>query len=147
MARRLIAAALMVAPFVFGAATGCSTPPTICKRPRTETPIPYTDGTTEHGVYMTSDWDGELLYYPAGAYYTLHHNLGERPRWWQCWLSFERDGVANGSVALAAGNEVELKAIDDTTLTVLNGTCIDFWLLCDVGGTGTETSTAASGMP
>ncbi len=137
MARRLIATALLAGPLLFGTATGCTNAPTICKRPRTDQPIPYTGGTTEHGVYMTSDWDGELLYYPGGSYYTLHHNLGERPRWWQCWLSFEKDGVASGSVAQAAGNEVELKALDENTLTVLNGTCIDFWLLCAVGGTGT----------
>ncbi|MBM4373864.1 MAG: hypothetical protein FJ095_02180 [Deltaproteobacteria bacterium] len=127
MARRLILAALLFA-------TGCgSPPPTICKRPLTDEPVPFKEGTIEDGVYMTSDWDGALLPFPGGTYYELHHGLGERPRWWTCWVSFAPNGVASGSVAQAAGNEVELKAIDGETLTVMNGTCVDFWLLCSAG--------------
>ncbi|MBM4356669.1 MAG: hypothetical protein FJ096_01020 [Deltaproteobacteria bacterium] len=134
MARRLIAASLALA------IAGCGgPPPTICKRPLTEEPVPYTQGTVEDGVYMTSDWNGAFLPFQGGSYYEIHHGLGEVPRWWQCYLSFESDGLGSGSVAQAAGNEVELKAIDDETLTVLNGTCVDFWLLCAVGGASAPT--------
>lgn len=129
MARGLSLVALLLAHASCG-----SQAPTICKRPLTDEPIPYTEGTLEDGVYMTSDWTGPLLPFQGGTYYRLHHGLGEIPRWWQCYLSFDADGIPNGSIAQAAGNEVELKAIDDETITILNGTCVDFWLLCAVGG-------------
>lgn len=136
MARRLIPGAAMLLIGAIGLACGDAAP-TICRRPATDEPIPYVEGTTENGVYMTSPWNGPLLHFPGGAYYAIRHGLGEIPRWWQCWVSFEPDGVDSGSLALAAGNEVEVKAIDDQTLTVLNGTCVEFWLVCAVGGSAT----------
>lgn len=107
-----------------------------CARPATEAPRAYTGGTVEDGVYMTSPWHGELLSFTGGAWYEIHHELGEVPQWFQFYLSFERDGLGSGSVAHAAGNQVEVKAIDDQTLTVLNGTCVDYWLLGVVGTGG-----------
>jgi hypothetical protein len=126
--------ARMIVVAMCAAVAGCGDAVSrLCDRPRTEQPVTFTQGTVEDGVYMSSDWDGELLAYRGGAYYRFEHRLGERPRWWQCYLSFERSGIASGSIALATGNQAELKAIDDKALTVLNGTCVDYWVLCTAG--------------
>lgn len=112
--------------------TGCVAPPIgteLCRRPETDEPIDYRGGDVDNGVYRSADPYGELLHFPGGAFYRIHHELGEQPRWWQFYVSFERDGLTSGSVALAAGNQAELKAIDDETLTVLNGSCAEYWLL------------------
>jgi len=106
---------------------------TACDRPATEEPWHYDEGSRDDGVYMTSGWYGELLYFPGGAHYRIHHRLGEVPHWFQFYLSFERDGLGSGSLAQAAGNQVEVKAIDDETITVINGSCVDYWLLGVVG--------------
>jgi hypothetical protein len=109
-----------------------------CARPATDEPTLYTGGNVEGGVYRTSPWDGELLFFPGGAWYQIEHRLGEVPDWFQFYLSFERDGLGSGSLAQAAGNQVEVKAIDNRTIEVLNGSCVDYWLLgvVGVGGDG-----------
>ncbi len=120
--------------------TGCVAPPIgteLCRRPETDEPIDYVGGDVENGVYRSADPYGELLHFPGGAFYRLHHELGEQPRWWQFYVSFERNGLTDGSVALAAGNQAELKAIDDETITVVNASCAEYWLLA-VAGTGDE---------
>ncbi len=114
-------------------ACGCATPPVVCDRPGTPEPVAYTGGTVEDGVYMSADWDGELLHFPGGAYFDLRHGLGERPRWWMVYLSFERDGLASGSVAAAAGNQAEVKSVNDESITLLNGSCADYWMLAVAG--------------
>jgi hypothetical protein len=100
-----------------------------CDRPATPEPLPYHGGTVEDGVYMSSPWDGELLFFPGGAWYDVYHQLGEVPQLLQFYLSFERNGVAEGSLAPASGNQVEIKAISDESVTVLNGSCVDYWLV------------------
>lgn len=104
-----------------------------CARPASEEPRLYTGGSVEDGVYMTSDWYGELLYFPGGAWYEIHHQLGEVPRWFEFYLSFERDGLGSASLAQASGNQAEIKEIDAESITVLNGSCADYWLLGVVG--------------
>jgi hypothetical protein len=128
------AAALLAA---FGAAAvlvGCGdmeNGPVVCDRPATEAPVAFHGGTVDldGGVYMTSGFDGELLHYPGGAYYQIFHQLGDVPTQWQVYLSFERDGVASGSIAEAAGNQAEVKAIDAESITVVNGSCSGYWML------------------
>lgn len=119
---------------------GCSTlseiGPETCDRPESAEPIDYRGGTVQDGVYMSADWYGELLAFPGGAYYRIHHELGEVPRWVEPLLSFERDGLGSGSVAPAAGNQVEIKAIDAETVTLVNGTCTDYYLLLIAGVEG-----------
>ncbi|MFP6686276.1 MAG: hypothetical protein VB934_16275 [Polyangiaceae bacterium] len=126
---------LLVITCVFGLCACGDALPITCARPATPDPIDYREGGTENDVYMSADWDGDLLFFSGGAHYRLFHQLGERPRWWQAYLSFERSGLGEASVALAAGNQVELKAIDHESLTVLNGSCADYWLLVVAGGT------------
>jgi hypothetical protein len=116
-------------------ALGCGDAlPVTCARPATAEAVAYRGGGVEADVYMSADWEGDLLFFPGGAYYEIYHGLGEKPRWWQAYLSFERDGLTSASVALAAGNQAELKAIDNQSLTLLNGSCADYWLLVAAGG-------------
>ena len=107
--------------------------PTVCARPNTEEPVDFRGGEVENGVFMSSAWDGEFLFFPGGAYYRIHHQLDAEPRWWHAYLSFERNGLSEGSVALAVGNQAELKGLDDESLTLLNGSCVDYWLLVVAG--------------
>jgi hypothetical protein len=116
---------------------GCSdldNGPVICPRPKTDEPLLYTGGSVENGVYMSSDWTGELLSFGGGAYWKIEHRLGDVPRSMEFWLSFDRDGVASGgTLTEASGNEVQLEAVTEESVTVLNGTCADFWLLAVIG--------------
>ncbi|MBW2454322.1 MAG: hypothetical protein JRI68_07420 [Deltaproteobacteria bacterium] len=117
--------------------------PTTCDRPESEDPLNYKEGGIVDGVYWTSDFavktgespivDGEPLHWPGGAYYRIHHGLGEMPDWFLFYLSFEPDGLTEGKVALAAGNQVEVESIDEETITIVNGTCGSYWLIGRVG--------------
>ena len=107
--------------------------PDICDRPATSEPVDYRGGAVTDGVYRSSEWDGDLLHFPPGAYYRVHHQLGSVPLWIELYLSCERHGLADGSVAPAAGNQVELKQVDADSVTVLGGTCTEYWLLVVAG--------------
>lgn len=119
--------------FAVPAALGCGnagiTSSTCDRSEQANPPALYSEGTVENGVYMSSAWDGEFLYFPGGMRYLIEHKLGTEPRFWQFYLSFDREGVKTGVVGLAAGNQAELRGIDDETLTVVNGSCVDYWLL------------------
>jgi hypothetical protein len=110
-------------------------------------PVKYTQGTIENGIYMTSSWEGEqqdgelgLLYFPGGMHYKLEHNLGEIPRFFAAYLSFDRYGTRDGgTIGLASGNQVELLSADATTMLVRNAECVDYWLIV-VAGAGVPPS-------
>lgn len=124
-----------------GCLTGCFAPPIgteTCRRPETDEPIDIAGGDVKNGVYMSADWHGELLNFPGGAHYRFRHQLGEEPRWWQVQLSFERDGLTSGSLAAAAGNQAQLQAIDDETITILNGSCVRYWMLLTAGASAQQ---------
>ncbi|MBI4700081.1 MAG: hypothetical protein HY744_02765 [Deltaproteobacteria bacterium] len=110
--------------------------PQICSRPESADPTAFKGGKVQGCVYQSAPWDGELLHFPGGAYYQIFHQLGVVPSWWLFYLSFERDGVTSGSISQAAGNEVEVKAIDAESITVLNGTCAEYWMLARIGAEG-----------
>lgn len=129
-------AALASGALALGALAGCGPDdynpgPETCDRSEEHNPpIRYTQGTVENGVYMTSDWDGELLHFPGGMHYELVHHLGETPRYFQAYLSFDRYGVADeGTIAVAQGNQVELVRVNDQAMVVRNAECVDYWLL------------------
>ncbi|WP_437548420.1 hypothetical protein WME97_00085 [Sorangium sp. So ce367] len=115
-------------------AAGCS--PNRCDRSEeANPPIEFVEATPEGGIYETSAPDGELLYFPGGMRYALKHHLGARPRWWQVYLSFERDGTkSGGTLAQAAGNQAEVPCVDDQHLIVVNGSCSEYWLRVVAGG-------------
>lgn len=105
-------------------------------------PILYTEGTVEDGVYMSAAWDTseatpqaerELLYFPGGMHYRIEHKLGETPRWWGAYLSFDRYGAESETLAPAAGNQTEVKDINAETLTIVNASCAEYWLLVVAG--------------
>ncbi len=98
-------------------------------------PVRYTEGTTSNGVYMSSPWAGELLWFPAGMRYELPHGLGQVPTSVDVWLSFAQCGTKTSTVARAAGNQAEVREIGPDKLVVVNGSCSDYWLLV-VAGTG-----------
>jgi hypothetical protein len=132
-------AALALSALLLGCGPDAYNPgPETCDRSEERNPpVLYTDGSTEDGVYMTSDWDGELLYFPGGMHYKLVHGLGSVPRFFQAYLSFDRHGTQDGgTIGLAAGNQVELVRADDKTMVVRNAECVDYWLLL-VAGSGT----------
>jgi hypothetical protein len=86
---------------------------------------------------MSSPWDGELLYFPGGMRYDIQHELDVEPRWWQLYLSFDRYGAKTGTLAHAAGNQAEVRDVDNKSLLVVNGSCVEYWLLV-VAGVGEE---------
>ncbi|HVY46920.1 MAG TPA: hypothetical protein VHB21_13625 [Minicystis sp.] len=142
MTRALALFALAPAALALG---GCDSFPLGCDRnPKDNPKIRYVGGTTEGGVYMTSPYDGPLLDFPGGIRYELVHQLGAKPAWIDAYLSFDRWGVrgeggnptgGGASVAPAAGNQVEIEAVDEHSIVVTNGACPEYWLLV-VAGTG-----------
>ncbi len=122
MARRLILLAFLV---------GCGDAvPSICARPASEQPVPYDQGMVQNGSYMTADWDGEWLHFGGGAFYEMHHHLGSKPRQISCYLSFERYGTTGRGSSAAAGNQVVIAAVDSESFTIVNATCVEFWIMC-----------------
>lgn len=141
-----------------GAALGCdqvaNIGPDICDRSESgNPPVVYKGGTVENGIYMSSAWDKDLLYFPGGMRYSIEHKLGDVPRFWQFYLSFDHDGTSTGVVSPAAGNQAELRGINDTMLEVVNGSCAEYWLLVVAGGaeiggpTAEEDSGAGEAAP
>ena len=114
--------------------------PETCDRSEAKNkPALYTGGTVENGVYMTSAWDGDLLFFPGGMHYDLRHDLGEVPRTFEAYLSFDRHGTRDGgTIGIASGNQVELVRIDKTDMVVRNAECVDYWLIV-VASAGTNS--------
>jgi hypothetical protein len=130
------AAILLVACAAIAAGSlGCGRGgPLTCDRTEEGNPIVrYTEGAVVDGVYMSSPWEGELLYFPGGMHYSLEHKLGKSPRWVTSYLSFDRDGTKASNLAQAAGNQVVILAVDDTAITLANDSCVDYWLLVTAG--------------
>jgi hypothetical protein len=92
-------------------------------------PVAYDQGTVTDGIYMSSPWTGPLIYFPGGMRLSIKHHLGAKPRTWNAYLSFDKNGTMSDTVAQATGNEVEVPYIDEDHIDVHNGTCSDFWLL------------------
>lgn len=141
-------AAFVGAALALLATTGCNEINKIgpnCERsPEANPPVRYVEGTVENGVYMSTPWDGGeqgLLWFPGGMRYELVHELGDTPRFVDLWLSFNRSGTDAGTLAPASGNQAELRTADADKLIVVNGSCIDYWLLV-VAGTGDATPEA-----
>jgi len=119
---------------LFVACTGCGNSPIgprICDRPATEEPIDVCEGFVEGNAFSSLTADGELLAFRGGAFYRMHHGLGVVPNYPRAFLSFTRfvDGQLEDelprSIAPAAGNQFEVKALTDEYIDFLNGTCDD----------------------
>lgn len=96
-------------------------------------PALYTEGTTENGVYISSDWDPELLLdFPPGQSIKLFHGLGEVPVSWAAYIATEREG--DGSAIVLSTGDVELVEITAESLTVRNASCADLYLLVTAQG-------------
>ena len=112
--------------------------PSACDRSEeSNPPVRYTEGTVQDGIYTSSAPDGELLYFPGGMRYAIVHKLGKLPTFFHFYLSFDRYGTRDGTLAEAAGNQAEIVEVNEEELVVVNGTCSDDWLLV-VAGAGQE---------
>ncbi len=131
------AAAFFLAAFgaVNAGSLGCGRGgPLTCDRTAEGNPvIRYTEGEAKDGVYMSSPWEGDLLYFPGGTHYALEHKLGSTPRWITSYLAFDRSPASHAGLAEAAGNQVVILDVDDTTVTLANDSCADYWLLVTAG--------------
>ena len=146
--------ALLVASVaLLGLTAGCSTlndiGPEICRRPNTEEPLNYCGGEITGDTYRSASWNGELLAFPGGQFYRIHHRLGVIPSGIQLYLSFNAGGVTPGSngdyvgsIAQAAGNQAEIKRVTEEYVDIVNGSCIDYFLLAVIWG---EDDAAAGG--
>lgn len=83
---------------------------------------------TGEQIYSTSSPGGDHLNFNAGAQYRIFHQLGACPMRIDAWVSFSRTGVDDGNEARPAGNMFEVIDVDDTSFTVRNDTCGDYWL-------------------
>lgn len=105
-------------------------------------PVHYAEGAVEGGIYMSSSWDGELLAFRAGEVLVIDHGLGATPRSIHVWVALAdhlgsgEGGSAGAPLSPAAGNQAELLDVNETSLTLHNATCTDYWLLvtADAGG-------------
>jgi hypothetical protein len=129
--RRAAAMLSMGAALAALAAVGCGRGgPLTCDRTGEDNPfVMYSEGTAVDGVYMSSPWEGDLLYFPGGMHYALEHKLGKAPRWVTSYLAFDRDGTKGAGLAQAAGNQVMILDVDDTAVKLTNDSCADYWLL------------------
>ncbi|MEM6791218.1 MAG: hypothetical protein AAF928_06730 [Myxococcota bacterium] len=121
--------------------------PRICPRPATEEPIPVCVGTVTGNAFSSLGAEGELLKYDGGAFFRIHHGLGVVPNYPRAFLSNSRfidapdtDELPR-SLAPAAGNQFEIKALTDTYIDILNGTCVDEnFLLVQTEAPGLDTA-------
>jgi hypothetical protein len=117
--------------------------PQPCDRsPGTNPPLVFEGGTVNDGVYMTSNWDGEWLFFPGGMRYNLVTNLGTVPSQLSAYLSFNEYGSLpgdGGAFAPAAGDQVQFLCEDSQHIFVANGECVEYWLLVTAQA-GTDNS-------
>ncbi len=126
-----VAIALASASMVGGCDVVTSVGPQTCDFDESENPaVTYRGGTVEGGVYTSSPWNEALVYFPGGAQVRFEHGLGQVPRAWSAYVSFDPEGTAGGgSLAPAAGNQAELQAIDDVAITLRNSSCADYYVI------------------
>jgi hypothetical protein len=131
-------------------ATGCSVLNSIgpnCDRSAANNEnVVYKEGKTENGVYMSSPWAGELLWFPGGMRYEIPHGLGQTPQFVETWLSFDHCGTQTSTVALASGNQAEVREVSKDKLVIINGSCSDYWLLVIAGTTSNVPTPPDVGM-
>lgn len=134
-----------------GASTGCdvitSVGPKSCDRSEKANPVvTYSDGTVDGGIYMSSPWDSNLLFFPGGMQIRLEHKLGAWPRSIHTYLGFSENGVKGGPLSEGTGNSAEIVSVDEQAILVKNDTCADFWLLVTAeAGDAQPSSSSASG--
>src|SRR5688572_28383764 len=95
-------AGLAIAAVAVLAVTGCGTgigPETCDRSIASNPPKLYTQGTVEDGLYMSTAWTEDLLYFPGGMHYEIEHKLGKLPRFWQFQLSFDRTWTKGNALA------------------------------------------------
>ena len=131
---------LVVVIALLAACSGACTNASSCSRSPDSATVPLGsgDGGTEVGgqvegnTYHSAPYGGPYAYFPAFRTTTFEHGLAAIPYAMQFWLAFS----ANGTLAPSAGNMTELvspddggtPAVTDTTISVYNNTCSEFYL-------------------
>jgi hypothetical protein len=141
-------APLLLAVLLGSASAACETVRAVTcdKSPEANPEVVYNGGLTADNVYsssqpgpstpgyMSSPWEGELLFFPGGMHYGLRHGLNCTPQWVDAYLSFDQYGTRDGgSLAQAAGNQVVILGMDCQSIHVANDSCVDYWLLLTAG--------------
>jgi hypothetical protein len=115
-------------------------------------PDPYYSGTTVEGSYMSSEWTGPLLPFTGGKRYDFYHGLGCAPMHIECWVSFNANGIENGSIAPPAGNMCVIQDINDEYIRIKNDTCSEMYVMltastptCDQDAGATDAAIDDSG--
>ena len=90
---------------------------------------PYRAGASVDGFYMSSPWTGPLLPFGPGQRYQVFHGLGQTPKQIGCWVSFQDNGLADGTMAPAAGNLCVVQQVTDEYVQIKNDTCAEMFVL------------------
>jgi hypothetical protein len=147
MADRLVVIGRTLALLAVAAAgAACSNFSTSCDtNDNGNPPDKYAGGTVNNGIYMSSPWTGEMLWFPGGKAYDIEHKLGCVPAVVELTESFSPDGLKNeGSVAPCAGNMCLILKVDETVIRIKNDTCSDFYVR--VTATGCESLPSDAGL-
>jgi hypothetical protein len=120
---------------------GCETLPGVsCDNAPEDNPVQcYTGGLPpDRCRYQSTPWDHELLLFKGGTQYALQTGLSCSPEV-QAYLSFDEFGtLEGGTLAQAAGDQVLIGDVNDTThcgdagassILISNHTCSDYWLM------------------
>jgi hypothetical protein len=98
-------------------------------------PVLFNGGTTQDGLYQTSDWQGPWLHFPGGRRYVLQHGLGRSPTQITPYLAFHEyplDGGdaedAGSSLSPGSGDTSLIERVDSQQIVIRNGTCSEFFL-------------------
>ena len=75
-----VLASVLFAVFVAGCSVLNSIGPNCDRSAASNENVVYTEGKTENGVYMSSPWGGELLWFPGGMRYEIPLEFDETPR-------------------------------------------------------------------
>lgn len=139
--------------------TGGSASSTACSPCRVggQESVEFTEGTTNGArtYYETARPDEEMLHFPQGRTYELHHGLGYQPLDINIFLSFRSrlsasdddrlDKTEPNNLAETAGNQAVIEAWNDEYITVRNDTCAEFYLRAVIIGDPELASVASIG--
>lgn len=102
-------------------------------------PLTFTQGRTsaDGSFYETTHPGEDMLHFPPGRVYHLHHGLRNLPTNVRTYVSFTKrlsedgnttDPLQPNHIAESAGNVVVIEAWNDEYIQVRNDTCADFYL-------------------
>lgn len=89
----------------------------------------YEGGTTDGGIYTSSEWNGPWAHFPAGRTIDFKHALGVMPQFVSTYVSFKEAGIrGDDSASENAGNQGLIRCVDTQTIRIYNDTCAEFYI-------------------